>query len=1089
MPVLQTAQATWDRLRALPSNLSQQQDFGEATASMLAGTVAAFDGVWGSSRALLAAALQQSLDRPLLVVFPDDKSAVDFAGDVGLFTTAEVMSFPAWEAEPSRRLVYDDTYCDRLRLLKRLAQVKRSGKDQQPNVTPPAFIAASMKSLLQPIPPLAEVAENTHHLAVGQQVDIDDFLRWLTDRGFHSTSAVELPGEFSSRGGIIDVFAADWIRPIRIEFFDDEIESIRGFDVESQRSITTHEEIEVTVLTPHRGNGEHLASFLPDATALMVVENARCDENGKQYLERVEHVEEYHSVNAVMQSLATLPTAMADSLTQGDFGTRCRLQIESVQRFEGEFGEIRTQLDTAAADRDVYIVAVTEAEIERLTELLQTTNLAATGRLHFVEGVLAEGFSLPSEACMLLSANQLFHRGELRRPPRRHLGKAIDSFVDLREGDLIVHLSHGIGRYRGLEMIAKEGQVEEHLAIEFRHNTKIYVPAAKIGLVQKYIGGSKTRPTLATIGGKAWSKQKKAAQSAVIDMAAEMLELQAERALRPGIAFREDTHWQHEFDASFPHQETPDQLTAIAAIKGDMQQPRPMDRLLCGDVGYGKTEVAMRAAFKAVESGYQVAVMAPTTILVEQHYRTFRERSSEFPLDIGKLSRFVSGRQQKETIRRLADGNVDICIGTHRLASRDVKFQNLGLVIIDEEQRFGVDVKERLKTLRSSVDVLTMSATPIPRTLHMSLVGVRDISNLETPPEERVGVETRVTRFDEELIRRAVLRELNRGGQIYFVHNRVGDIREVAGRLQNIVPEASIRIGHGQMPEGELEEVMYEFMDGQFDILCATTIVESGLDIPNANTIFIDEADRYGLADLHQLRGRVGRYRNRAYAYLLVDPHKHLNPNAARRLRAIEEFSEMGAGFAISMRDLEIRGAGNLLGTQQSGHIAAIGYELYCQLLETAVRKMQNKPLQPSIDVDIDFPGSAFLPDDYVTDGRTKIDIYRRLARLNGYDQIEGVRDELIDRFGALPPPVKRLLSLAELRLDAAVWQLVGLRVEGDFLALDYGSRTRVEQLAKQRPGLLRIADEKTAFVKLKEGMTTKPNAVLKAARSVLRVL
>ena len=503
-------------------------------------------------------------------------------------------------------------------------------------------------------------------------------------------------------------------------------------------------------------------------------------------------------------------------------------------------------------------------------------------------------------------------------------------------------------------------------------------------------------------------------------------------------------------------------------------------------LGLGKTEVAMRAAFKAVDNGYQVAVLVPTTVLAEQHYHTFTARMAEFPFDIARLSRFCSAKEQREIVEGLAAGRIDIVIGTHRLASRDVRFYNLGLVVIDEEQRFGVEVKERLKSLRSTVDVLTMTATPIPRTLHMSLVGVRDISNLETPPDDRLAVETRVTRFDPELIRHAVLRELNRGGQIFFVHNRVQDIQVLAQKLKQIVPEASFRIGHGQMPEGELERVMVDFVAGNFDMLLATTIVESGLDIPNANTIFVDEADRYGLADLHQLRGRVGRYKHRAYCYLLVDQHKHVTPNAAKRLRAIEEFSDMGAGFAIAMRDLEIRGAGNLLGMQQSGHIAAVGYELYCQLLESAVRQLQKVPPRLSVDVDVDLPGEAYLPQAYVGDMRAKIDLYRRLARIEDFDALAELREELIDRFGPIPEPVRDLLLLSELKLEAAVWQIVSIRVEGRHLVFRYSHRGRVEQLAQLRQKQLRIVDDHSAYLTIPKGFADS-RQLTEWAKSTLR--
>jgi transcription-repair coupling factor (superfamily II helicase) len=555
-----------------------------------------------------------------------------------------------------------------------------------------------------------------------------------------------------------------------------------------------------------------------------------------------------------------------------------------------------------------------------------------------------------------------------------------------------------------------------------------------------------------------------------------LLELQARRGSQPGIAFNADSVWQNQFDASFSYVETRDQLRAIEAVKQDMIKAKPMDRLICGDVGFGKTEVAMRAAFKAIDSGYQVAVLVPTTVLAEQHYKTFRERMAEFPFDIEKLSRFATTAEQNRTLEGLRTGRVDIVVGTHRLASKDIQFYNLGLLIIDEEQRFGVEIKERLKHLKSNVDVMTLSATPIPRTLHMSLVGVRDISNLETAPEDRLSVETRTIRFDEQVIRNAILRELNRDGQIYFVHNRVSDIEEMAFKLQQMVPDARIVIGHGQMPEGQLEQVMLDFIEYRYDILLATTIIESGLDIPNANTIFIDEAYRYGLSELHQLRGRVGRYKHQAYCYLLVERHKHLSPDAARRLHAIEEYSQIGAGFGIAMRDLEIRGAGNLLGTQQSGHIAAIGYELYCQMLGNAVRELTHQPPKLTIDVDIDIPIDAYLPEVYVPELRQRIDIYRRLSRVEDVRQLDDLRDELSDRFGKLPDCVERLLKLCELKIDAALWFVKSLQTEGNYLVMTYTNRTRIEHLARLHDRRLRIVDQQKAYWITEESKSSGAN-------------
>ncbi len=791
-------------------------------------------------------------------------------------------------------------------------------------------------------------------------------------------------------------------------------------------------------------------------------------------------------MKTTLAEIYRFPSVTLAGIPAGSLETTCHLRIESVERFSGDISKVRDELDAAAVGQEVHIVSPTAAEIERLQQLFGPTRLAQAGQLHFCLGHLRAGFRLVPQRIALVSGGELFHRTDLHRTARRKLGRVIDSFLELREGDYVVHLSHGIGRYRGLKLLEKEGQVEEHLILEFQEETKIYVPASKIELVQKYVGGAKSKPTLAKIGGRSWIRQKQAAEEAVNDLAADMLQMQAMRATRPGISFTSDTPWQQEFDASFPYRETRDQASAIASIKRDMHESRPMDRLLCGDVGFGKTEVAMRAAFKAVDSGYQVAVLVPTTILAEQHLRTFRDRMAAFPFTIAALSRFSTATQQKRVLDALSVGGVDIVIGTHRLAQHDVRFANLGLLVIDEEQRFGVEVKERLKALRQTIDVLTMTATPIPRTLHLSLLGVRDISNLESPPDDRLAVETRVTRFEPELLRHAILRELNRGGQIFFVHNRVHDIEKVAIHLRQIAPEARIAIGHGQMPEHELEKVMVDFVHHRFDLLLATTIVESGLDIPNANTIFIDEADRYGLADLHQLRGRVGRYKHRAYCYLLVEPHKHLSPNATRRLRAIEEFSDMGAGFAIAMRDLELRGAGNILGTQQSGHIAVVGYELYCELLEQAVRRLKKMPPKDSVNVEVDLPGEAYLPRTYVSDMRLKIDLYRRLARVSDGEHLAEIAAELVDRFGPRPPEVDHMLALTELRLLAHSWGVRSIHLEPGFAVLRYADRKRIMKLAEKSRGRLRVVDDRSAYLPLSADVNG-PDRMVAALKSLLR--
>ncbi|NLX56446.1 MAG: transcription-repair coupling factor [Planctomycetaceae bacterium] len=1075
-------------LTDLARRLETYAGFSAAVAELQAGRSAVFDGVVGASCALLAAGLLQQAPGPLVIVCRSDDVADLVADDLKMFAGGSPQRLPAGDMAIGERSLQDDTYGLRLRALKHLEQWH--ARPPEPVATDNGLlervVVTSMPSLMQRVPQRQVVAACTRRLATGDALDGEELRAWLVANRYHATTAVQLPGEFAARGGIVDVFAADWDRPVRLELLGDQLESIRRFDLESQRSIETLQAIEITALRPDAHRTALLTDYLTPSTWVLLIEPDQALAEAARQFAHLGSPDGVASPDAVTRALWQFPLALAGSVAPAGPGPTCRLPIESVERFSGDIARVREELDRSAADHEVYLIARMEAELQRLEEIFATTQLAQSGRLHLVVGTLYEGFRLVAERLVLISGAELFQRGELRRVPRRRLGKAIDSFLELREGDLVVHLAHGIGRYRGLRKIEKHGRVEEHLVIEFHANARIYVPAQRIGLVQKYVGGTKSRPALARIGGKTWVRQKAAAEAAVVDLACEMLEIQAARRARPGIAFAADSEWQQAFDTSFPYTETADQLASIEAIKHDMHQPRPMDRLLCGDVGFGKTEVAMRAAFKAVDSGYQVAVLVPTTILAEQHFQTFRQRMAEFPFDIARLSRFCTPQEQREIVEGLATGRIDIVIGTHRLASKDIRLYNLGLVIIDEEQRFGVEVKERLKRLRSTVDVLTMTATPIPRTLHMSLVGVRDISNLETPPEDRLAVETQVTRFDPGLIRHAVLRELNRNGQIYFVHNRVEDIEKLAKRLQFIVPEASLRIAHGQMPETELERVMVDFVQHQFDILLATTIVESGLDIPNANTIFVDEANRYGLADLHQLRGRVGRYKHRAYCYLLLDPRTQLTPNAARRLRAIEEFSDMGAGFAIAMRDLEIRGAGNLLGTQQSGHIATVGYELYCQLLEAAVRRLKQLPPSVSLDVHINLPGEALFPAEYVPDLRAKIDLYRRLAQITDVNQLHEYRQELVDRFGSPPAPVERLLELAELRIDAAIWQVSAIYVEDIYLVFRYENRARVEQLARLGGGRLRIVDKQHAYLPAEQAVADA-DQILHLAKSVLR--
>jgi transcription-repair coupling factor (superfamily II helicase) len=1083
------------RLARLADTLEQHAGFAEVVAAVRDGHGGTIGGTWGAACALAVAALLRArasagdsvtTGGTLAVILPHAAEAEAFVDDFALFSDVPALLVPSVEdfdtagEGPSPD---DPIEAERLAAVKRLAL---------PDAAPPPLVVTSIQAILSPLVDPRAIAAGTRRLAVGGTVNPEELADWLAARGWRAADAIDAPGSFARRGGIVDLFAADWDRPVRMELYGEEIESLRTFDTVSQRSVAELPAIDLTALAVEAGatRHTHLADLLPPGSCVAVVEPGESAEEAKRFHQRLGEIAGLFDPEEVFARLHRFPSLALAAIPPSSLDATATLAVESVERFTGALDRVREELETVGRDQEVWVVCPSEAEEQRLSELLADSAPARTKRLHFARGRLSGGFRVVPEKLVLVSSAELFNREEVSaRPARQRLSRAIDTFLDLHEGDYVVHMAHGIGRYRGLKLLEQHGRTEEFLELEFAENTKIYVPASAIELVQKYVGGTKLAPKLAKIGGAAWAKQKAAVERAVADMAADMLRLQATRASRPGIAFPADTPWQRQFEEAFPYDETPDQLTAMEAIREDMQRPRPMDRLLCGDVGFGKTELAMRAAFKAAEAGMQVAVLVPTTVLCEQHKRTFSERFAEFPFVIRALSRLSSTKEERDTLEGLARKGVDIVIGTHRLAGVDVHFANLGLVIVDEEQRFGVDVKERLKALRASVDVLTMTATPIPRTLHMSMLGIRDISNLTTPPVNRIPVETKPARWDKALIRAAIERELARDGQVFFVHNRIHDIHKVAGRLQQIVPEASIGIAHGRLNETELEEVMVGFVQGKTDILLATTIIESGLDIPRANTIFIDESDTYGLADLHQLRGRVGRSHHRSWCYLLVDEAARLTQTAAKRLRAIQEFSSMGAGFSLAMRDLEIRGAGNLLGTQQSGHIATVGYELYCRLLETAVRGLKRMPPAEPPPVNIDLPGAAWLPRDYMPDFRAKIDVYRRLSRATAVRQVDDLATELSDRFGPLPDEARRLLDFAKLRCRAIDLGIDSITRHPGMIMIGHHDRERIDRLrqaAAKKNRVVRVVDQKTAVVPLHADTLADPDKLLASVRSLV---
>lgn len=1103
----QSPQELWQNIRALAGQTPGWLSLLTVLREGRSGTI---DGAWGSSAAWASAALSHDSGQHQLVVVPASSDLEGWISELTTFTGQEPWLFPAWEdwPPPSTNAGRDPTAAARLRVLQGLSQT----------LNEPVQIVTCIAALCQPVPPRADLNAQGRPLAVGQQLELQELLAWLIEHGYRRVEAVEYPGDCARRGGILDLFPPHLEMPLRLEFFGDEIESIRSFAVASQRSLEHHDRVVIFGM----GSSESLprgffTEYLPRPAHVILVEPEELRIQLQLFRERAAETVGLFTPEATWNYLLELPTVTVSALPRAGVETTVHLRVESVERFSGNIQRVRDELDAIAADdtQQVILACETEAEIRRLEEVFRAGRLSQSHRLQLVLGRVRAGFRLVDQRVLLLGSQQLFHRDWAAYGNRSRLSSSrsvasrpIDSFLDLNEGDYVVHVVHGIARFRGLRLLEKHGAsqdytttakledqlshtagglpaYEEHLLLEFRDGAFLYVPASRIDLVQKYVGGQKAAPELSRLGSQNWSRRKAKAAEAARDLAAELLRLQALRQAVPAYAFPPDSEWQRDFEAAFPYEETPDQLAAIREIKADLEKPRPMDRLLCGDVGFGKTEVALRAAFKVADNGKQVAVLVPTTILAEQHYRTFSQRLAEYPFVVEVLNRFKTVAEQKEILQRLRSGGIDIIIGTHRLLSPDVEFHDLGLAIIDEEQRFGVEHKERLKQLRATVHVLTMTATPIPRTLHSALLGLRDISNLETPPPERLPVETRIIRWDPPLIRQAILREMNRGGQVFFVHNRVHDIAQTAAEVQAIVPEARLVVAHGQMPAHQLEEAVIAFVRRDADVLVATTIIESGVDIPNANTIFVDDADTFGLADLHQLRGRVGRQRLRAYAYFIVNPLKLISPAAQQRLKAIEEFTALGAGFQIALRDLEIRGAGNILGPEQSGHIAAVGYELYCQLLENAVRELKRLPPRQSVEVHVDLPWPAYLPRDYVPGQKLRIEVYRRLARLHELPQLDEFRRELIDRYGPIPAAVEWLLRTTEIRLLCVPWGIATIHRDGPDVVLSYRNRDRAEELAHRSRGRLKVIDDASLYLRLKPG-EDEPERLFRLLRRLL---
>jgi len=1074
--------------------------------------------------------------------------------------------YPAWEILPHEgKLPHADVISDRLQTLVELL----ASRPQTP-ASSPELVVTSVTALLQKTFSPTDLKSRTRRLNRGDKMAPLDLIEFLEEQGYEPEAQVTQKGEIAMRGGIVDIFPPTSPWPVRLEFFGDELESLREFDPLTQVS---RGEISAVVLPPAGELGilkqlaqtldahpnsplATLLDYLPSETIFLLCEPEALAVHADAYEQQVpkadpfflswpdflknltrrkftsiELNEEEHQAESRWgeasdepslkggESLASAaredarPTSLG--FTSLDAFRPLAERAPEPQIAEAQRREFFQQLHRwLRQDYAVHVFCNNDGERQRFEEIWTELGLGSgvsdlgkdaratqpqtlDPRPQTRIGSLARGFICESAKLVVITDAEIFGRYKIQRarrlksPHANAVRSAMEiDFADLEEGDLVVHLQHGIGRYLGLKNMPTGGGLRGHglstsqyqpatgtecLVIEYatadsvNESPKLYVPVSEAHLVSKYIGVGKVSPPLNTLGGTRWAKAKEQTEKAVRDVAAEMLRIQAVRESQAGYACKPDTQWQREFESAFIYEETPDQVTAIAATKADMERPKPMDRLICGDVGFGKTEVAIRAAFKAVMDGKQVAILVPTTVLAQQHFNNFRERMADYPIRVEVLSRYRTRREQDRIIRDLAAGAVDIVIGTHRLVQDDIAFKELGLVVIDEEQRFGVLHKEKFKRLRTLVDVLTLSATPIPRTLYLALTGARDMSTIQTPPHDRLPVETIATAYDERVIRDAIQREMNRGGQVFFLHNRVTTIETVRAKLQSLVPAARIVVGHGQMNADDLEEVMTRFVNGEADVLLSTTIIESGLDIPNANTIIIDRADRFGLSELYQLRGRVGRYKHQAYAYLLLPRHARLLTDVRKRISAMKQYASLGSGFKIAMRDLEIRGAGNLLGAEQSGHITAVGFDLYCQLLKQSVGTLKGEKVKPRVEVRValDFlelnaasdssrwgeapdepdaagssdsrgrsPHHAALPHNYVTEPHHRIEIYRKLAQANEKPLLDALQKELRDRFGPLPPPVELLLAVAELKILASEKGVTSIEVEDDKLKI-----------------------------------------------------
>lgn len=1081
---------TSDKFSSIKSNIEED------------GKLVEVSGLSESSKAYFINAMYESFEKPVVIITHNDMEAKNLYEDLNLYTN-NVSYFPAKEVVfYNVDAISGDLRWARLRVIKEILDKKRG------------IIVTSIDAFASEYTPKKLFKDHKLLLKIGKEVNFQDISQILIEGGYERVEIVEGKGEFSLRGGLLDVFPPDAVYPYRIELFGDEIESIRTFNIESQRSIDKVKTLKIfpakemivndivveqaldlmkseleqvirnskdkeridkvkTIVNRNMESFkethtfETIDSYLPflyeksetffdylDKYLIILDDKVRSlgklestytefNENYSIFLERGDILPSQSNLLVSKEKVLNLLEERVDIVLEEISKNSERLNADFKYELKGaSINHYQGQLDILIEDilskknsgYRTVILSGTKPRGERLVNTLRDRGIESVykdqvdeiqfGEVVITYGNLLKGFECPEYKICVISDKEVFGEAKrkLKKTKRKTKGVSkIKSFAELKPGDYVVHANHGIGVYKGIKQIEVAGNKRDYLDIIYDKGDKLYVPVEQLDLVQKYIGSEGKTPKVNKLGSNEWVKAKAKVKKSINEIAKDLMKLYAARATMKGHKFSKDTQWQRQFEDEFPYDETPDQLACIEEIKADMESEKSMDRLLCGDVGYGKTEVAVRAAFKAVMDGKQVAFLVPTTILAEQHYKNLVKRFSDFPVAIDMVSRFRTAKEQKATLQAVKEGNVDILIGTHRLVSKDIKFKDLGLLIVDEEQRFGVAQKEKIKNVKKNVDVLTLSATPIPRTLHMSLTGVRDISVIETPPEERYPIQTYVVEQNDQLIRDAIMREISRGGQVYFVYNRVEDIDKMAGYVQNLVPEAKVSVAHGRMTERELENEMIDFMNNEKNVLVCTTIIETGIDIQNVNTIIVYNADKMGLSQLYQLRGRVGRSNRIAYAYLLYTKDKILTEVAEKRLKALKDFTELGSGFKIAMRDLEIRGAGNMMGSSQHGHMAAIGYDLYCRMLEDTIKLVKGEIDKEPIETTVDLKVDAYIPSTYIEDEMQKISIYKKIAAIESFEEYMDIKEELEDRYSEIPQPVYNLMDIAYIKSRAKI--------------------------------------------------------------------